>query len=152
MNEALIKSWEELKRADHLIYVSLKYTRTVDVIKSIVERLINAYDFIILAILEKAEHDNKIFEIPQSPIQKANTIRELYPEDKIICQYMKFYLVLRKILRANTSAAKEFRRHVTMTVNIEEGDVEVNIDIIHEYYDKVRDFFDYIRNSDCIEK
>ena len=31
---------EELKRVDHLVYVSLKYTRTVDVIRSIIDRLI----------------------------------------------------------------------------------------------------------------
>ncbi len=30
---------QELKRADHLIYVTLKYTRTVDVIKNTIKRL-----------------------------------------------------------------------------------------------------------------
>ena len=41
MNTYLDKAKSELKRADHLIFVSLKYTRTVDVIRSIIERLIN---------------------------------------------------------------------------------------------------------------
>ena len=35
---------EELKRADHMIYVTLKYTRTADVIHNILKRLINAFD------------------------------------------------------------------------------------------------------------
>ena len=38
---------EEIKRADHLIYISLKYTKTVDVIKITIQRLINAFDFAI---------------------------------------------------------------------------------------------------------
>ncbi len=42
MLESLDLAKEEIKRADHLMYVSLKYTRTVDILKSIIERLINA--------------------------------------------------------------------------------------------------------------
>jgi hypothetical protein len=55
MKESLSEAFEELKRADHLIYVSLKYTRTVDVIKSIIERLINAYDDAIITLLDKSK-------------------------------------------------------------------------------------------------
>ena len=40
--ESIDKAKEELKRVDHLFFVSLKYTKTVDVIKSLIDRLINA--------------------------------------------------------------------------------------------------------------
>ena len=40
MTENLENAKEELKRIDHLIYVTLKYTRTVDVLLSVVERMI----------------------------------------------------------------------------------------------------------------
>ncbi|MEM3690615.1 MAG: hypothetical protein QXZ40_02715, partial [Candidatus Micrarchaeia archaeon] len=60
MNEALGEAFEEMKRADHLIYVSLKYTRTVDVIRSIVERLATAYEKAITALLEEAKNQKKI--------------------------------------------------------------------------------------------
>ena len=43
---------EEMKRADHLLYVSLKYTRTVDVIKSLIERLFSTIDAITDALLD----------------------------------------------------------------------------------------------------
>ena len=39
MEESLRNALSELKRAEHSLFVSLKYTRTVDVIKHIVERL-----------------------------------------------------------------------------------------------------------------
>ena len=41
MIESLENAKEELKRIDHLIYVTLKYTRTVDVLLSVVERMVN---------------------------------------------------------------------------------------------------------------
>ena len=46
MDDALYDAEKELKRVDHLIYVSLKYTRTVDVFKNIIKRLISTIDFI----------------------------------------------------------------------------------------------------------
>ena len=33
---------DELKRADHLVFISLKYTRTCDIIRNTIERIINA--------------------------------------------------------------------------------------------------------------
>ena len=47
MNESLIEAREELKRLEHIIYVSLKYTRTVDVILNALKRMVSTYDFII---------------------------------------------------------------------------------------------------------
>ena len=44
-SENIENAVSQLKRADHLLYVTLKYTRTVDVIKSIIKRLISAFDF-----------------------------------------------------------------------------------------------------------
>ena len=45
MKESFDEAIQELKRVDHLFWVSLKYTRTVDVIKHVIERLINCIGF-----------------------------------------------------------------------------------------------------------
>ena len=55
MIEAVTNAVEELKRVDHLIFVSLKYTRTVDVLRSVINRLIDAYGAIIEGILKEME-------------------------------------------------------------------------------------------------
>ena len=52
MNEEFEQAKGELRRADHLMYVSLKYTRTVDVIKSLIMRMLNTYDNLILSLLK----------------------------------------------------------------------------------------------------
>lgn len=145
MKEALFEANEELKRADHLIYVSLKYTRTVDVLKNIIERLINAYDFAIAAILKKLQDEGKMEETPPSIIAKCEAVKSHFTNDQKIVENINFYLLLRQISKAKYERAREYRRHVTMTVELKEGKKEINIDVIHEYFDKTKDFAEYVR-------
>ena len=58
--DILEEAKEELKRVDPLVFVSLKYTRTVDVIKSVLERLIAAYEFIVMELLEYIKEQKKV--------------------------------------------------------------------------------------------
>ena len=60
---------EELKRADHLLYVTLKYTRNVDVIKNIIKRLINAYDYAVLEALKYLKVKN-ISDVPRRRVKQ----------------------------------------------------------------------------------
>ena len=50
MREKLEEAFEELKRVDHLIYVSLKYTRTTDVLKNVIDRMITTAECMMNAI------------------------------------------------------------------------------------------------------
>jgi hypothetical protein len=128
---------EELKRVDHLIFVSLKYTRTVDVLKNILTRLIMAFESIIDGTLNEAVEKKKISEVPQAPLKKCNTLSSLYPGrfDELI----EFYMLLRKISRAEYDKINEFRRHVALIAHTEdEGNIEVSIDVATEYYRKAQ--------------
>ncbi len=141
--EALQLAHQELKRADHSIAVSLKYTRTVDVIKSIIERLINTIAYGMDALLAKAQ--KKTEEIPELPRLKIEAIKKLYPEDKTIQDFVQFYILLRKVDKAKFTRAQEYRRHVTMTAKLEdEAEIEVTIDIITDYYDRTKEFLQYV--------
>ncbi len=84
MLDSLDNAKEELKRADHLFYVSLKYTRTVDVIKSIIERLINASAFTIEALLRYAKTKGDIAEVPELPRLRILKAQELYSTNEVI--------------------------------------------------------------------
>lgn len=145
MEESLINAREELKRADHLLFVSLKYTRTVDVIRSIIKRLINAFDFSIQALLLHYQENNKIDEIPQTPRVKAKTVEKLYEDDNNIKTFMNLYILFRKIDRARYDKELEFRRHVLMTAYLDEVEVEINIDIINDYFNKTKEFVNYVQ-------
>jgi len=143
MKESLEKSNEELKRVDHLIYVSLKYTRTCDVFKSIIDRLINSIDFMIDALLKKEIEEKKIENIPPQPRAKCLLLAGKLESDELK-EMCDFYLLLRLINKADFTRAREFRRHVTMTVNIEGEKMEVNIDIITDYYKKTKKYYELI--------
>lgn len=145
MNEMLDAAKGELKRADHLIFVSLKYTRTCDVIKHVIERLINCLDFIFTVVLEESKEKGNISEVPQAPVQKAQLIKELFADDALMIEFADFFLHLRKINKAEFSRESEFRRHVTMTVVFRDDDIfKIDIDTITSYFKKTNDFFAYV--------
>jgi hypothetical protein len=148
--EALDRARQELKRADHLIYVSLKYTRTVDVLKSIIERLIATVEAGIDALLYFAKKDNKIPAVPTLPRLKVESLKKAYPDDHHLKQYLNFYLLLRKLDKANFERAQEYRRHVTMKAALDENHVEITIDIISDYFHKTKEFLAIIEQ--IIEK
>ena len=144
MSEMILRTKEELKRADHLIFVSLKYTRTVDVIKSIIERLINAYEIVVNGLLEKAEEEMAIFEIPKSIKQRVDEVLLLYPDDTMK-EYLEFYMFLKKLDKAEYSSAGEYRKHVHMTAVFPSGEsVKVHMDDLKQYYIKTQEFVRYI--------
>jgi hypothetical protein len=85
MEENFFNAMEELKRVDHLIYVSLKYTRTGDVVKNIISRLADSYEFMTIALLEKLKKEKKIFDVPDFPAEQIRLVIEHY-KDKVQLQ------------------------------------------------------------------
>ncbi|MFT4312048.1 MAG: hypothetical protein ACMXYF_02365 [Candidatus Woesearchaeota archaeon] len=129
----------ELRRVDHLIYVSLKYTRTVDVIRNIIARLISTFDFIWDEFLRRAEKERKIYELPTAPGAKLNLIRKIYADDDILLDTVDFYILMRQFNNAQYTSEREFRRHVTMKAVFPTGEThEITIDSITEYYKQAK--------------
>ena len=118
MQESLFYASQEMKRAEHLLYVSLKYTRTGDVIKSLVSRLIACFDFVIDGMLEIEEEKGSIVEVPNSPFAKVTVLKRIYKDNEEMCVYLDYYLLLRKISRSNSEASHEFRRNLVLRVKV----------------------------------
>jgi len=142
--EALDNAKRELKRADHLIFVSLKYTRTVDVLKNIIARLIVIVDSGFEVLLKKGVDDKKITEIPKLNRLRVDDVKKIYGSDPKIMQFIDFYQLLRKIDKAHFERKMEYRRHVTMTAELENEKIEVTIDIISDYFQRTTEFINYI--------
>jgi hypothetical protein len=143
MNEYLMEAKEELKRLEHIIYVSLKYTRTVDVIINALNRMVSTYDFIVEAFLEKALEDKKLDSMPKSPALKAKKLAELFPDDPLIQKNLHFYFSLRNILKSPHQKRQEFRRHVTLILGLEDSTVEVEIDTLVNCEKFIHNFLNY---------
>jgi hypothetical protein len=143
ITDLLLEAREELKRLEHIIYVSLKYTRTVDVIINALDRLIDIYNLTIEALLEKAKDEDKISALPKSPALRATRLSETYPEDLKLKQYLSFYSFLKSILNMPCERRREYRRHVTLVVRLEKATAEANIDNLTNCERYVHHFFDY---------
>ena len=137
---------EELKRAEHLLYVSLKYTRTTDVIKSLIDRLISCFDHLIEGVLTKKEEEGVIADIPKSPFAKVDCLKELYIHNQKVQEYIEFYHLLRKISRSEGRSENEFRRNVKRVVNVDGKMIELNIDILGDYFNRTVDFLRYVKD------
>ncbi len=143
MNENLLEAQEELKRLEHIIYVSLKYTRTIDVILNALNRMISTYDFIIEAFLEKSKEEGLIEALPKSPALRGKRLAELYLGDETIQKNLHFYASLRNILKSPQRKRQEFRRHVTLVVDGNKSTTEIEIDSLVNCEKFIHKFFNY---------
>jgi len=120
---------QELKRADHIVFVSLKYTRTADVIKNAIGRFIAAFDFAVLEALEFL----KVKNIPDHPRARASLFGEKL---KNFHKDITFYNHLRDINKAPFQAKEEYRKNVTLITTVQ----EVNIEVLKEYFEHTKKF------------
>ena len=146
MKESFDEAIQELKRVDHLFWVSLKYTRTVDVIKHVIDRLINCIGFGFEALLKYAKEKKLVTNIPTNAGLRCDLLRKTFPDNMELIDYINFYLKLRKLSKAEYTRREEFRRHVTMIATIDKGEiVEVSIDSLKEDYEKTRNFISFVK-------
>ncbi len=156
MKESFDNALQELKRVDHLFWVSLKYTRTVDVIRNVLQRLINCIDFGLESLLKYSKDKNLVITVPLNPGLKCDLLKKTFPNNLELIDYINFYLKLRKLSKAEYTRREEYRRHVTMIATIDKGEIiEVSIDVLKEYYTKTKSFIDSVRkiiNEEMEEK
>ena len=146
MKESFEEAVQELKRVDHLFWVSLKYTRTVDVIKHVIDRLINCIGFGLEALLKYAKEKKLVASIPTNAGLRCDLLKKTFPENAEVINYINFYILLRKLSKAEYTRREEFRRHVTMIATIDKGEiVEVSIDTLKEDYENTKKFVHLVK-------
>lgn len=147
MEETMHDARQELKRVDHLIYVSLKYTRTADVLKNVIERLVSSYDNMVLAVLLAAKENEYLEEVSKAPLRRYEQIKEVFPNDETLLEMAEFYAYLRKLSKLEYGSENEYRRHVAMLFDVDEERVRFDIDKATDYYKKAREFANYIESK-----
>lgn len=146
MEISTIDARQELKRVDHLIFVTLKYTRTVDVLRSILKRLISAYDNLMIEMLTVFKDQEMIMAIPIVPGLRTKAIENTLPNDTLN-EMINFYRHLRKLLNVPFKKNQEYRRHVNMEVEFDEGVFKVFIDTVEDYYHKTLNYFENVEKN-----
>jgi hypothetical protein len=143
---------KEKTSADHLLYVSLKYTKTCDVILNLIERWRSLIDLSFDAILEKATEEEKISVQHNSPKQKIEYIRKYFKKNKDIQDVLPLYIFFRRIPGLKKAREGEFRKNVNLKIIEENKTTEIDMDKLKEYSQALEKFISAIRHELFVKK
>jgi hypothetical protein len=142
ISEEIVK---EKTSADHLLYVSLKYTKTCDVILNLIARWKSLIDLSFDEILEKEVKKKKIPRMPSNPKEKLEFMRDYFKKSKAIQEVIPTYVFFKRIPELNKRREGEFRKNVTLRI-IEPGrETEINMDKLKEYSDILERFISEVK-------
>ena len=131
--------------ADHLLYVSLKYTKTSEVIINLVLRWTIMIEYGFEDLLKQAKKKKLIKSIPGSPKPKLDLIREVFKKEKIIIDTLNLYEMFRRIETLKKESEGEFRKNVALKVNYRGEDIRINLELLKEYSIILEKFINYLK-------
>lgn len=131
---------QEKISADHLLYVSLKYTKTCDVIINLLLRWRKMIDTSIDEILKHAKKRKKVSAIPTNPLGKIEAVQKLFKKDKNFMEMIDFYIMLKKLEELRKERIGEFRKNVNLKIFYRGQEINVNLEQLKIYADKLEKF------------
>jgi len=140
--EAIIK---EKISADHLLYVSLKYTKTCDVIINLLSRWKNMIEQGMDRLVAKAKKDKKWKPIPDAPRAKLIQLKSIYTKIPDVIETLNLYELFRDIDKLEKVRENEFRKGVNLKVTYRDKIVNINLNQLKEYAATLERFISYIK-------
>ena len=131
---------QEKISADHLLYVSLKYTKTCDVIINLILRWRGMIDKSIDEILKHAKNKKKISSVPSNPTKKIEDIRKIFKKDKNFQKVLDMYEMFRKIEELRKERSGEFRKNVNLKIFYRGKEINVNLEQLKIYAEMLEKF------------
>lgn len=131
--------------ADHLLYVSLKYTKTCDVIINLLHRWKNMIERGLDRLVEKAKKEKKWKPVPDAPRAKVVQLRNIYANNKVILDTIELYELFRDIEKLEKVRENEFRKGVNLRVSYKEKVININLNQLKEYADTLERFISFIK-------
>jgi len=131
---------QEKISADHLLYVSLKYTKTCDVIFNLILRWRRMIETSINQILKHAKKKKKISEVPSNPIGKITEVRRIFNKNKDFLKVIEMYEMFRKIEELRQERIGEFRKNVTLKLFYQGKEIAINLEELKIYAEKLEKF------------
>jgi hypothetical protein len=136
---------QEKISADHLLYVSLKYTKTTEVMLNLLERWQSLMENAINQLLKKAKSKKKISSISTAPKIKLEQVKKVYKKNKNITEAVEILEFFKKMPIKEKIRENEFRKNVVLRVK-EKGEwISIDMDKLKEYNDIVERFIREIK-------
>lgn len=131
---------QEKISADHLLYVSLKYTKTCDVILNLILRWRKMIETSIDAILVHAKKKKKISSVPIAPTKKIECVKKLFKKDKNFQEVLEMYEMFKKIEDLRKERIGEFRKNVTLKIFYRGNEININLEKLKIYSEELEKF------------
>lgn len=119
--------------ADHLLYVSLKYTKTCDVIINLIHRWKIMIEYSMDILVEKAKKQKKWKPVPDAPRAKLIQLKKIYADDELIFKVLDLYELFRDIEQLEKVREHEFRKGVNLRVVYKGEAINIDLDKLAEY-------------------
>lgn len=145
MDDGLEKIIKEKTSADHLLYVSMKYTKTCDVVINLLKRWKIMIDHSIDALLVSAKKKKMIKKVPTAPKIKVDLIKETFKDIPEVISTIKEYEMFKLIDILNKKKEGEFRKGVCLRITYRGKEVAVNLDKLKEYSELLENFINYTK-------
>ena len=142
MIEEIIK---EKTSADHLLYVSLKYTKTCDVILNLIARWQSMIKTSFDALIDKGIEDKKIPHKPGSPKEEILFIKQYFKKYPAIQEVVPIYIFFRRIPDLEKKREGDFRKNVNLKVVQQNKTTEINLEKLHEYAEVLERFISEVK-------
>ncbi|MEI7719561.1 MAG: hypothetical protein WCI72_06845 [archaeon] len=131
---------KEKTSADHLLYVSMKYTKTCDVILNLLARWKSMMDISFDALIQKAFDNGQIKQMPESPKQKIEFLKLYFKKQKAVQEAIPLYIFFKRIPDTKKTREGEFRKNVNLKIIELNGTTDINMDKLKEYADILERF------------
>ena len=141
----LEKIMKEKISAAHLLYVSLNYTKTCDVILNLIRRWTVMIDDSVDGLLEHLKKKKKVRSIPAAPRQKIELIKKNFKKSPEVMNTMELYEFFKRVDNLRTIRESEFRKDVRLRIEDNGKEVIVNLDKLKEYAATLESFISYVK-------
>lgn len=126
--------------ADHLLYVSLKYTKTCDVILNLLLRWRKMIETSINEILKHAKKKKKVSSVSTNVVGRIEQIRKIFKKNKDFLKVIDMYEMLRKVEDLRKERIGEFRKNVTLKIFYKGKEINVNLEQLKIYAELLEKF------------
>lgn len=136
---------KEKTSADHLLYVSLKYTKTCDVILNLIARWKSMIELCFDEILAHEVKKRRIPRIPGNPKERIEFMRTYFKKSKAIQDAIPLYVFFKRMPELQKRREGEFRKNVCLKI-IEPGrETVIDMDKLKEYSEILEKFISEVK-------
>ncbi len=136
---------KEKTSADHLLYVSLKYTKTCDVMLNLIERWKSMILLCLDALLQKAKKQRLVKSIPAAPKMKVEILKQAFKKEPIVIETINVYEFFKKAPELEKIRENEFRKNVCLRIIDSGKETRIDMDKLKEYSELLERFIKFVR-------